>query len=165
LDGYLAECLLHAWAKDSYHHLLKRTKKGFVMFAQNEIRSILERLQVFLFLLLGCGVALPWQQYPGHFVLQVGDATPVLFERQQTLLLELVYGVLELLLLLRREILKVDIHDVCDFRHLDSFGCVPPGVPKSVLTRNVHPAPNTQQAEQSWLHTRKESRDAPVNFS
>jgi hypothetical protein len=25
-----------------------------------------------------------------------------------------------------------------------------------VLTQNVHPAPNTQQAEQSWLHTRKE---------
>jgi hypothetical protein len=82
LDGYLAECLLHAWAKDSHHHLLKRTKKGFVMLAQNEIRNILERLQVFLFLLLGCCVALPWQQYPGHFVLQVGDATPVLFERQ-----------------------------------------------------------------------------------
>jgi hypothetical protein len=42
---------------------------------------------------------------------------------------------------------------------------VPLGVPKSVLTQNVHPAPNTQQAEQSWLHTRKESRDVPVNFS
>jgi hypothetical protein len=41
---------------------------------------------------------------------------------------------------------------------------VPLGVPKSVLTQNVHPAPNTQQAEQSWLHTRKESRDVPVNF-
>jgi hypothetical protein len=25
-----------------------------------------------------------------------------------------------------------------------------------VLTQNVHPAPNTQQAEQSWLHKRKE---------
>jgi hypothetical protein len=25
-----------------------------------------------------------------------------------------------------------------------------------VLTQKVHPAPNTQQAEQSWLHTRKE---------
>jgi hypothetical protein len=33
---------------------------------------------------------------------------------------------------------------------------VPLGVPKSVLTQNVHLAPNTQQAEQSWLHTRKE---------
>jgi hypothetical protein len=33
---------------------------------------------------------------------------------------------------------------------------VPLGVPKSVLTQKVHPAPNTQQAEQSWLHTRKE---------
>jgi hypothetical protein len=28
--------------------------------------------------------------------------------------------------------------------------------PVLVLTQNVHPAPNTQQAEQSWLHTRKE---------
>jgi hypothetical protein len=27
---------------------------------------------------------------------------------------------------------------------------------KHVLTQNVHPAPYTQQAEQSWLHTRKE---------
>jgi hypothetical protein len=25
-----------------------------------------------------------------------------------------------------------------------------------MLTQNVHPAPNTQQAEQSWLHTREE---------
>jgi ABC-type sugar transport system ATPase subunit len=32
---------------------------------------------------------------------------------------------------------------------------VPLGVPESVLTQNVQPAPNTQQAEQSWLHTRK----------
>jgi hypothetical protein len=165
LDGCLAECLLHAWAKDSHHHLLKRTKKGFVVLAQNEIHSILERLQAFLFLLLGCGVAFPWQQYPGHVVLQVGDSTPVLFERQQTLLLELVYGVLELLPLFGREVLNVDIHDVRDFRHLDPFGWVPPSVPKSVLTQNVHPTPNTQQAEQSWLHTRKESRDVPVNFS
>jgi hypothetical protein len=25
-----------------------------------------------------------------------------------------------------------------------------------LLTQKVHPAPNTQQAEQSWLHMRKE---------
>jgi hypothetical protein len=31
---------------------------------------------------------------------------------------------------------------------------VPLGVPKSVLTQNQHPAPSTQQAEQSWLNTR-----------
>jgi hypothetical protein len=65
LDGCLAECLLHAWAEDSHHHFLKRTKKSFVVPAQNEIRSISERLQALLSLLLGCGVALPWQQYPG----------------------------------------------------------------------------------------------------
>jgi hypothetical protein len=61
----------------------------------------------------------------------------------------LVHGVLEVLPLLRREVLNVDIHDVRDFRHLDPFGCVPLGVPKSVLTQNVHLAPNTQQAEQA----------------
>jgi hypothetical protein len=71
-----APCL----AKDSHHHLLKRTKKSFVVLAQNEISSIPKRLQAFLFLLLGCGVALPWQQYPGHVILQVGDAISVLLE-------------------------------------------------------------------------------------
>jgi hypothetical protein len=34
-----------------------------------------------------------------------------------------------------------------------------------LLTQNMHPALNTQQAEQRWLHTRKESRDVLVNFS
>jgi hypothetical protein len=34
-----------------------------------------------------------------------------------------------------------------------------------VLTQKVYLAPNTQQAETSWLHTRKEPRDVPVNFS
>jgi hypothetical protein len=58
-------------------------------------------------------------------------------------MLELVHGVLELLPLFGREVLNVDVHDVRDFRHLDLFGCVPLGVPKSVLTQNVHLAPNT----------------------
>jgi hypothetical protein len=155
LDGCLAECLLHAWAKDSHHHLLERTKESFVVLAQNVIRSIPERLQAFLFLLLGRGVALPWQQYPGHIIIQVRDATPVLLEGQQTLLLELVHGVLEVLPLFRREVFNVNIHDIRDSRHPDLFGCVPPSVPKSVLTQNVHLAPSTQQAEQSWLHTCK----------
>jgi hypothetical protein len=61
----------------------------------------------------------------------------------------LVHGILELLPLLRRKVLNVDIHDVRNFRHLDLFGCVPPGVPKSVLMQNVHLVPNTQQAEQA----------------
>jgi hypothetical protein len=149
LDGCLTECLLHAWAKDSHHHLLERTKESFVVLAQNVIRRIPERLQAFLSLLQGRGVALPWQQYPGHVILQVRDATSVLLKGQQTLLLELVHGVLELLPLLRREVLNVDIHDIRDFRHLDLFGWVPLGVPKSVLTQNMHLAPNTQQAEQA----------------
>jgi hypothetical protein len=149
LDRCLTECLLHARAKDSHHHLLECTKKSFVVLAQNVIRSIPERLQAFLSLLLGRGVTLPWQQYPGHVILQVGDTTSVLFEGQQTLLLELVHDVLELLPLFRRDVLNVDIHDVRDFRHLDLFGCVPPGVLKSVLMQNVHLAQSTQQAEQA----------------
>jgi hypothetical protein len=125
LDGCLAECLRHAWAKDSHHHLLERTKESFVVFAQNVVRRILERLQAFLSLLLGRGVALPWQQYPGHVTFQVRDTTFVLLEGQQTLLLELVHGVLELLPLFRREVFNVDIHDIRDVRHLDLFGCGP----------------------------------------
>jgi hypothetical protein len=68
---------------------------------------------------LGRGVALPWQQYPGHLIFQVGDATPILLEGQQTLLLELFHGVLELLPLFRREFFNVDIQDISDVRHLD----------------------------------------------
>jgi hypothetical protein len=40
LDGCFTECLLHAWAKDSHHHLLERTKESFVVLAQNVIRRI-----------------------------------------------------------------------------------------------------------------------------
>jgi hypothetical protein len=70
-----------------------------------------------------------------------------------------------LLPLLGREVFNVDVHDVRDLGHLDLFGCGPTGRAKKCVERNVHPAPNTQQAEQSWLHTRKESRDVLVNFS
>jgi hypothetical protein len=115
----LAECLLHAWTEDSHHHLFERTKESFVVPAQDVVRGISERLYAFLPLLLGRGVALPWQQYPGHLIFQVRDATPVLLEGQHTLLLELVHGVLELLPLFRREVFNVDIHDVPDVRHLD----------------------------------------------
>jgi hypothetical protein len=80
LDGCLAECLLHAWTEDSYHHLLERTKEIFVVLAQDVVHGISERLYAFLLLLLGRGVALPRQQYPGHLVFQVRDATPVLLE-------------------------------------------------------------------------------------
>jgi hypothetical protein len=74
LKGCLAECLLHAWTTDSHHHLLERTKESFV------VRGISERLYAFLPLLLGRGVSFPWQQYPGHLILQVRDATLVLLE-------------------------------------------------------------------------------------
>jgi hypothetical protein len=58
LNGCLAECLLHAWAEDSHHHLLERTKESFVVPAQDVVRSVSERLHALLSFLLGCGVAL-----------------------------------------------------------------------------------------------------------
>jgi hypothetical protein len=44
LKGCLTECLLHAWTKDSHHHLLERTKESFVVPAQDVVRGISERL-------------------------------------------------------------------------------------------------------------------------
>jgi hypothetical protein len=119
LKGFLVEHLLHAWTEDSHHHLFERTQESSMVPAQDVVRGISERLHAFLPLLLGCGVALPWKQYPGHLIFQVWDATFVLLEGQQTLLLELVHGILELLPLLRREVFDVDIHDIPDVRHLD----------------------------------------------
>jgi hypothetical protein len=119
LNGCLAECLLHAWTEDNHHHLFERTKESSVVPAQDVVRGISERLYAFLPLLLGRGVALPWQQYPGHLIFQIRDATPVLLEGQHTLLLELVHDVLELLPFFRREVFNVDIHDIPDVRHLD----------------------------------------------
>jgi hypothetical protein len=165
LDGCLAECLLHVWAKDSHHHLLERTKEIFVVPAQNVVCSIPECLHALLSLLLGRGVALPWQQYPGHLILQVRDATSVFLEGQQTFLLELVHGVLELLPLCGREVLNVDIHDVRDFRHLDLFGCGPTERAKKCVDAKRAPSAKHTASRTSWLHTRKDSRDVPVNFS
>jgi hypothetical protein len=165
LDGCLAECLLHAWAKDSHHHLLERTKESFVVPAQDVVRRIPECLQAFLSLLLGRGVALPWQQYPGHLIFQVRDATSVLLEGQQTLLLELVHGVLELLPLFRREIFNVDIHDVPNVRHLDFFGCGPIRRAKKCVDTKCAPSAKHTASRTSWLHTCKESQDVPVSFS
>jgi hypothetical protein len=76
-------------------------------------------MHAFLPLLLGCSVTFPWQQHPGHLIFQVRDAAPVLLEGQQTLLFELVHGILGLLPLLRREVFDVDIHDIRDVRHLE----------------------------------------------
>jgi hypothetical protein len=42
---------------------------------------------------------------------------------------------------------------------------VPPSVPKSVLTQNLHLTPSTQQAERSWLNTRNESWKRASQFS
>jgi hypothetical protein len=165
LDGCLAECLLHAWAKDSHHHLLERTKESFVVPAQDVVRGIPECLYAFLLLLLGRGVAFPRQQYPGHVVFQVRDATSVLLEGQQTLLLELVHGVLELLPFLRRKVLKVDIHDVPNIRHLDLSAVGPTGRAKKCVDAKCAPSAKHTASRTSWLYTREESRDVPVNFS
>jgi hypothetical protein len=65
-----------------------------------------------------------------------------------------------LLQLLWGKILDGDVQDVTDFKHLD-FGCwVPPGVPKSVLTQNLHPMSSTQQAEQASFTCEKIPRRA-----
>jgi hypothetical protein len=78
--------------------------------------------------------------------------------------LKLVNGILQLYPLFRRQVIHGDIHDLMNIRHLESAKFVPPGVPKSVLTQNQHPAPSTQQAERSWLNTRAGSESVPVNF-
>jgi hypothetical protein len=107
----------------------------------------------------------PWHQYPGHVVLHVGDATPVLFERQQTLLLELVYGVLEVLPLLRREVLNVDIHDVRDLRYLDLFGCGPTGRAKKCVDAKCAPgAKHTTSRTKLASHTQRITRRASQFF-
>jgi hypothetical protein len=75
----------------------------------------------------------------------------------------LVHGVLELLPLFRGEIFNVDIHDIRDLRHLD-FGCGPTGRAKKCVDVKCAPSAKHTASRTSWLHTRKESRDVPVNF-
>jgi hypothetical protein len=60
--------------------------------------------------------------------------------------------------LFRRQVIHGDIHDIMNFRHLESARLVPSGVPKSVLMQNQHLTPSTQQAERSWLNTRAGSK-------
>jgi hypothetical protein len=124
-----------------------------MMLGHHSFYSIPESIQSLLFLLKRRGIRFPWQQNPGHVRFKVRDATSVLAKRHQALQLELVNGIFQLCLLLWRQVINGDVHDVANFRHLDSIRLVPPSVPKSVLTQNPHPAPSTQQAEQSWLNT------------
>jgi hypothetical protein len=77
----------------------------------------------------------------------------------------LVHGVLELLSLFRREVFNVDVHDIPNFRHLDLFGCGPTGRAKKCVDAKRAPSVKHTASRTSWLHTRKESRDVPVNFS
>jgi hypothetical protein len=72
----------------------------------------LEYPRAFLLFLLRCSIDFPWQQYSGHLVLQIRDAASILFERQQTFLLKLVYDILELLPLFWRKVFNIDIHEI-----------------------------------------------------
>jgi hypothetical protein len=66
--------------------------------------------------------------------------------------------------LLWGKIINGDVQNITDFRHLD-FGCsVPPGVPKSVLTQNLHLASSAQQAEQASF-TREQIPGRASQFS
>jgi hypothetical protein len=80
LDGRLAERLFHAWAKDDHHHLLERTEESFVVLAQHVVCRFLEHSHALLFFLLSRGITLPWQQHPGHLVLQVWDTASIFLE-------------------------------------------------------------------------------------
>jgi hypothetical protein len=148
--------LFHAWAKDDHHHLLERTEESFVVLAQHVVCRFLEYSHALLFLLLSRGIALPWQQHPGHLALQVRDATSIFLEGQQTFLLKLVHGVQELLPLLGREVFNVDVHDVRDLGHLDLFGCGPIGRAKKCVDAKRAPSAKHTASRTSWLYTRKE---------
>jgi hypothetical protein len=80
LNGRLTERLFHAWTEDNHHHLFECTQESSMVPAQDVICGISECLYAFLPLLLGCGVAFPWQQHPGHLIFQVRDVAPVLLE-------------------------------------------------------------------------------------
>jgi hypothetical protein len=67
--------------------------------------------------------------------------------------------------LFRREVLNVYIHDVRDFRHLDLFGCGPTRRAKKCVDAKRAPSAKHTASRTSWLHTHKDSRDVPVNFS
>jgi hypothetical protein len=75
----------------------------------------------------------------------------------------LIHGVLELLPLFRGEIFNVDIHDIPDVRHPD-FRLGPTGRAKKCVDAKCAPSTKHTASRTSWLHTRKESRDVPVNF-
>jgi hypothetical protein len=70
-----------------------------------------------------------------------------------------------LLPLLGREVFNADVHDVCDVRHLDLFGCGPTGRAKRYVDAKRAPSAKHTASRTSWLYTRRESRDMPVNFS
>jgi hypothetical protein len=75
----------------------------------------------------------------------------------------LIHSVLEVLLLLRREVLNVDIHDVRDFRHLDLFGCGPTERAKKCVDAKYapgakHTASRTKLASRAQRITRRASQ-------
>jgi hypothetical protein len=50
--------LLHAWAKNTHHHLLEYAQESPMMFTQHVFRSIPKRLHAFFFPLQSGGVSL-----------------------------------------------------------------------------------------------------------
>jgi hypothetical protein len=58
LRGHSTEYLLHAWAKDTHHHLFEYAQESPVMLTQHVFRSIPKRLHCLFFLLQSCGVSL-----------------------------------------------------------------------------------------------------------
>jgi hypothetical protein len=149
LDGCPAERLLHAWAKDSHHHLLECTKESFVVPAQDVVRGIPERLYAFLLLLLGRGVASPGNSTLGMSFFRYG--TPLRFFLKDSrhfcwnwFTASWSYCRCSGERSSMSTSMMSPISGILIFRLF-----VPLGVPKSVLTQNVHLTPNTQQAEQA----------------
>jgi hypothetical protein len=68
----------------------------------------------------------------------------------------LVNGILKLHLLLWRQVIHGDIHDIMNIRHLDQLDS-PTGRAKKCVDAKSAPRASTQQAKQSWLITRAES--------
>jgi hypothetical protein len=67
--------------------------------------------------------------------------------------------------LLRREVLKVDVHDVPNIRHLDLSAVSPTKRAKKCVDAKRAPSAKHTANRTSLLRTRKESRDVPVIFS
>jgi hypothetical protein len=62
-----------------------------------------------------------WHQNSWHVCPEKWHTTPVLGERQQALLLELLHSLFQYQLMFCRQFIEGDIQDSLDFRHLDQL--------------------------------------------